>query len=86
MVRCFPCSRGDRSYWWADYSGAVVRAAVLDYAASQSLLASRIDWIWFMSSQIAFGAVAGIVVVPTGANLNSRESAFLCVRGSKLRG
>jgi hypothetical protein len=27
------------------------------------LLASRIDWIWFMASQIAFGLVAGLVVV-----------------------
>src|SRR5215469_2331971 len=27
------------------------------------LLASRVDWIWFMASQIAFGVVAGIVVV-----------------------
>jgi hypothetical protein len=27
------------------------------------LLASRINWFWFMASQIAFGVVAGIVVV-----------------------
>ncbi len=27
------------------------------------LLASRIDWFWFMASQIAFGLVAGLVVV-----------------------
>src|SRR5215471_21223934 len=27
------------------------------------LLASRINWFWFMASQIAFGIVAGIVVV-----------------------
>jgi hypothetical protein len=27
------------------------------------LLASRINWAWFMASQIAFGVVAGIVVV-----------------------
>jgi hypothetical protein len=27
------------------------------------LLASRINWIWFMASQIAFGVVAGMVVV-----------------------
>jgi hypothetical protein len=27
------------------------------------LLASRIDWVWFMASQIAFGLVAGLVVV-----------------------
>jgi hypothetical protein len=27
------------------------------------LLASRVNWFWFMASQIAFGVVAGIVVV-----------------------
>src|SRR5271168_2019384 len=27
------------------------------------LLASHIDWVWFMASQVAFGVVAGIVVV-----------------------
>jgi len=38
------------------------------------LLASRIDWWWFMASQIAFGIVAGLVVVrqtrvPTQENM-----------------
>jgi len=27
------------------------------------LLASRIDWFWFVASQVAFGVVAGAVVV-----------------------
>ena len=27
------------------------------------LLASRIDWLWFVASQVAFGIVAGVVVV-----------------------
>jgi hypothetical protein len=39
------------------------------------LLASRIDWFWFMASQFAFGVVAGIVVLrqsrmPTRENLS----------------
>ncbi len=38
------------------------------------LLASRIDWFWFIASQVAFGVVAGLVVVrqarvPTSENL-----------------
>src|ERR1700722_2423199 len=38
------------------------------------LLASRIDWFWFMASQVAFGVVAGLVVlrqerIPTSENL-----------------
>src|SRR5271169_3680390 len=39
------------------------------------LLASRIDWLWFMASQAAFGIVAGLVVVrqpsfPTRENVS----------------
>jgi hypothetical protein len=39
------------------------------------LLASHIDWLWFMASQVAFGVVAGLVVVrqsrmPTRENLS----------------
>jgi hypothetical protein len=39
------------------------------------LLASRIDWFWFIASQIAFGVVAGVVVMrhsphPTVENLS----------------
>jgi hypothetical protein len=39
------------------------------------LLASRIDWPWFMASQVAFGIVAGLVVVrqpsfPTRENIS----------------
>src|SRR5262249_19499779 len=39
------------------------------------LLESRIDWVWFIASQVAFGIVAGIGVVrqsrmPTGENLS----------------
>src|ERR1700756_3418963 len=39
------------------------------------LLASRIDWYWFIASQVAFGIVAGLVVirqqrVPTSENVS----------------
>jgi hypothetical protein len=39
------------------------------------LLASHIDWLWFMASQVAFGIVAGLVVVrqpsfPTRENIS----------------
>jgi hypothetical protein len=39
------------------------------------LLASRIDWLWFIASQVAFGIVAGIVVIrqqriPTSENVS----------------
>src|SRR5262249_13929217 len=39
------------------------------------LLQSRIDWVWFTASQVAFGVVAGLVVIrhsprPTFENLS----------------
>jgi len=43
------------------------------------LLASRVDWIWFMASQIAFGVVAGIVVVRQ-ERVSTRENVPFIVR------
>jgi len=43
------------------------------------LLASRINWIWFMASQIAFGVVAGIVVVRQ-ERISTRENLPFIVR------
>ena len=43
------------------------------------LLASRINWIWFMASQIAFGVVAGIVVV-LQERVSTRENLPFVVR------
>jgi hypothetical protein len=43
------------------------------------LLASRIDWLWFMASQVAFGIVAGLVVVRQ-AEIPTRENVSFLVR------
>lgn len=43
------------------------------------LLASHINWIWFMASQIAFGVVAGIVVVRQ-ERVSTRENLPFAVR------
>ena len=43
------------------------------------LLSSRINWIWFMASQLAFGVVAGIVVVRQ-ARVATRENLPFAVR------
>jgi hypothetical protein len=43
------------------------------------LLASRINWFWFMASQIAFGAVAGMVVVRQ-ERVSTRENLPFVVR------
>ena len=43
------------------------------------MLAGRVDWIWFMASQIAFGVVAGIVVV-RHERISTRENLPFMVR------
>ena len=43
------------------------------------LLASRINWFWFIASQMAFGAVAGIVVVRQ-ERVSTRENLPFVVR------
>jgi len=43
------------------------------------LLASRINWFWFMASQLAFGVVAGIVVVRQ-ERVSTRENLPFAVR------
>jgi hypothetical protein len=52
------------------------------YSAMQllnPLLASRINWIWFMASQMAFGVVAGVVVVRQ-ERVSTRENLPFIVR------
>jgi hypothetical protein len=43
------------------------------------LLASHIDWVWFVASQVAFGIVAGIVVVRQ-ASIPTHENASFALR------
>jgi hypothetical protein len=43
------------------------------------LLASRIDWVWFMASQVAFGIVAGLVVVRQ-VRIPTRENVSFVLR------
>ena len=43
------------------------------------LLASRIDWVWFMASQVAFGVVAGLVVIRQ-ERVSTRENLPFAMR------
>ena len=43
------------------------------------LLASHIDWLWFMVSQVAFGVVAGLVVVRQ-PSFPTRENVSFAIR------
>ena len=46
------------------------------------LLASHIDWYWFFASQVAFGVVAGLVVVRQIAHADARERGLCLARWS----
>jgi len=43
------------------------------------LLASHIDWLWFIASQVAFGIVAGVVVM-RASPMPTRENLSFAVR------
>ena len=43
------------------------------------MLASRIDWLWFIASQVAFGVVAGLVVVQH-PRIATRENVAFAIR------
>ena len=49
------------------------------------LLASHIDWVWFVASQVAFGVVAGLVVVRQRACPTRENCRSPCAQESKLR-
>jgi hypothetical protein len=50
------------------------------------LLASRIDWFWFAASQVAFGVVAGAVVVRESPMLTMENVSFAVRAGIEAPG
>jgi len=50
------------------------------------LLASRIDWLWFVASQVAFGVVAGAVVVRYSPRRTSENVSFALRAGVEAPG
>ena len=50
------------------------------------LLASRIDWVWFVASQIAFGLVAGTVVARQSSGPTVENAAFALRAGIEAPG
>jgi hypothetical protein len=50
------------------------------------LLASRIDWFWFAASQVAFGVVAGAVVVRASPMLTLENVSFAVRAGVEAPG
>jgi hypothetical protein len=50
------------------------------------LLASHIDWLWFIASQVAFGIVAGLVVVRQASFPTRENISFLLRAGIEAPG
>jgi hypothetical protein len=50
------------------------------------ILASRIDWYWFVASQIGFGVVAGLVVVRQSRMLTRENLPFAMRAGIEAQG
>jgi len=50
------------------------------------LLASHIDWPWFIASQVAFGIVAGIVVTKQSRKPTRENLPFLMRAGIEAPG
>ena len=50
------------------------------------LLASHIDWVWFMASQVAFGVVAGLVVERQERHTTSENIPFAVRAGIEAPG
>jgi mono/diheme cytochrome c family protein len=50
------------------------------------LLASRIDWFWFVASQVAFGVVAGAIVVRQSPAPTPENASFALRAGIKAPG
>jgi hypothetical protein len=50
------------------------------------LLASRIDWRWFIASQVAFGIVAGLVVVRQATFPTRENVSFVLLAGIEAPG
>jgi hypothetical protein len=50
------------------------------------LLASHIDWVWFVASQIAFGVVAGAVVLQQSSRPTLENTAFALRAGIEAPG
>ena len=84
MARCCPCSRGVRLCLEDSLPRCCGRGCCTQCSdLLNPLLASHIDWFWFFASQVAFGIVAGLVVVRQ-ARMPTRENvSFAHARRSR---
>jgi uncharacterized membrane protein YagU involved in acid resistance len=77
MLPMFP----RKAFWWAGVSAPILWSGLI--ASIMNLvnpaLSARVDWRWFVASQLAFGLTGGFVVARS-MQIESREDLPLAVR------
>ena len=77
MLPMFP----RRAFWWAGLSAPLLWSAVMAGVLGMinPALAARIDWTWFVASQLAWGLTGGFVIAKT-QNIESYVNLPLAAR------
>ena len=77
MLPMFP----RKAFWWAGVSAPVLWSGVIasTLALVNPALSERIDWRWFVASQLAFGLTGGFVIARS-QSIDARRDLPLSVR------
>lgn len=77
MLPMFP----NKAFWWAGLSAPVLWSGLIGSTLTlvNPAMAARIDWLWFVGSQLAFGLTGGYVIARSEA-IEKRRSLPLAVR------
>ena len=77
MLPMFP----RKAFWWAGVSAPILWSGLIASVLSlvNPALSARVDWRWFVASQLAFGLTGGYVIAKT-LDIEAREHWPLAVR------
>lgn len=77
MLPMFP----RKAFWWAGVSAPILWSGLIASVMTlvNPALSARVDWRWFIASQLAFGLTGGFVIAKS-MNIEARENLPLAVR------
>jgi hypothetical protein len=77
MLPMFP----RKAFWWAGVSAPILWSGLIasTLALVNPALSARIDWRWFVASQLAFGLTGGYVIARS-QSIETRQDLPLAVR------
>lgn len=77
MLPMFP----RKAFWWAGVSAPILWSGLIASVMTlvNPALATRVDWRWFIASQLAFGLTGGYVIA-RAMRIETRENLPLAVR------